>query len=111
MLFCRVGCGFYGNIVFEGMCFKCYKDVMKRKENVSTISGRLSFVVIFTVITVIVLGETDFVGNVISTLVYIFLGIVLFNFFLCVCVCFMFRCCNKVFFCIVFVDYDFICLV
>lgn len=85
MLFCRVGCGFYGNIVFEGMCFKCYKDVMKRKENVLMFSGCLSSVVIFTVITVIVLGETDFVGNVISTLVYIFLGIVLFNFFLCVC--------------------------
>lgn len=93
MLFCRVGCGFYGNIVFEGMCFKCYKDVMKRKENVSTISGRLSFV-IFTVITVIVLGETDFVGNVISTLVYIFLGIVLFN--LCVCVCVFVLCLDVV---------------
>lgn len=70
---CRAGCGFYGNTAFEGMCSKCYKDAMKRKENAPTISGRLSPAT-STVTTVTAPGETDSVGNVTSTLAHTSLG-------------------------------------
>ena len=43
---CRAGCGFYGNAAFEGMCSKCYKDVVKRRQQNPTPtqvgSGRIS---------------------------------------------------------------------
>jgi len=43
---CRMGCGFYGNSSFDGMCSKCHKDMMKRRQQntspTQVSSGRIS---------------------------------------------------------------------